>query len=74
MHTLMYGGNYSMTGPATKIVVQLQGWFCNGVLNEGDCSGVSDYTPDAGYQYVNQYYGHADVQYTGWNPDEPTPA
>ena len=69
MHTLMYGGNYSLSGPATKIVVQLQGWFCNGVLNEGDCSAVSDYTPDGGYQYVNQYYGHADVQYTGWNPD-----
>jgi len=69
MHTLMYGGNYSMTGTPTKIVVQLQGWFCNGVLNEGDCSTESDYTPDGGYQYVNQYYGHADVQYTGWNPD-----
>jgi hypothetical protein len=73
MHLLMYGGTYT-NAPTTNMVVEVQGWFCNGVSDDGDCGGMGSFTLNPWSnslptQTVGTYYSHADVQYTSWDSD-----
>lgn len=73
MHLLMYGGTYT-AAPTTNMVVEVQGWFCNGVSADGDCPTQPDtftlqpWNINLPTQTIDTYYSHADVQYTSWDP------
>jgi hypothetical protein len=71
MHNLMYGGG---TGAQPNVVVEVQGWFCNGQSGDGDCNHnqMGSFMPDSGPQDVTSYYSHATVQYTAWDQAKAT--
>jgi hypothetical protein len=73
MHSLLYGTGQN--GSKTKMVMELQSWFCDGVHYDSGlgCGIGSPYYPQDqnpalgnGDIYVNENDGHAYVGYTAW--------
>jgi hypothetical protein len=71
MHSLLYGTGENAS--KTKIVMELQSWFCDGVHSETDTCMHSTYTPfsqpPGRHQYIDLYDGHGFVGYTTWWQD-----